>query len=74
MRILVKLKKTGKTGFNGEPIFKTSAGPHKYATFNEDIIELKGKLEKVEVISWCSRDGEPVKPIDSNLYDVREVF
>ena len=71
-RELITLKKTMKKGFNGNFIFKTNAGPYCYATFNEDFIEIKGRLEKVEVISWCSKDGEPIKPIDSNKYDVKE--
>ena len=66
MRILVELKNTNTKGFNGEPIFETSNGPYKYATFFDDLV----LGCSVEVIGWCSYDGEPIEAIDSNKFDI----
>ena len=73
MKQLIKLRKIKQVGIQGDPIFKTDSGPYKYATFFEDIVEINGLLEKVEVIGWCSKGGEPICAIDSNKFDIKEV-
>ena len=71
-RQMVQLKDTGKLSFSGERIYSADAGPYKFVCQNEDFVEIGGRLEKVRSLHWCSRDGEPIKPINADKFDIQE--
>lgn len=68
MRQTIILKDTNKISFSGEKIFKASIGPYKYITTGQDF-DITGRL--VECLMWCSKDGEPIKTVDAEKYDIQ---
>lgn len=69
-RELLTLTKTSRISFSGEIIYKVDKGPYKYVCENENFVEAADRLYKVNALSWCSKDGEPIGFINADKFNI----